>query len=74
MYIVCFLQLIVGLYGFSDDQERAHFGMWPMFASPVLMAADLRSIKNSSKALLQNKNILDINQDPLGKHFENEGK
>ncbi|XP_055958823.1 alpha-galactosidase A-like [Patella vulgata] len=59
--------VIVGLYGLSPDQERAHFGMWSMFAPPLLMAADLRSIRNESKALLQNKNILAINQDPLGR-------
>ncbi|KAK6173345.1 hypothetical protein SNE40_016814 [Patella caerulea] len=59
--------VIVGLYGLSADQERAHFGMWSMFASPLLLGADLRSIKNESKALLQNKNILAINQDPLGR-------
>ncbi|KAK6173347.1 hypothetical protein SNE40_016816 [Patella caerulea] len=59
--------VIVGGYGLSFDQQRAHFGLWAMWSSPLLMAADLRSINNESKALLQNKNILAINQDPLGR-------
>ncbi|KAK6176936.1 hypothetical protein SNE40_015138 [Patella caerulea] len=59
--------LVVGDFGLSYEQERAQFGMWAMFASPLLMSVDLRNIRNESKALLQNKNILAINQDPMGK-------
>ncbi|ESO85223.1 hypothetical protein LOTGIDRAFT_235899 [Lottia gigantea] len=59
-------EVIVGDFGLSYEEERAHFGMWAMFASPLLMSVDLRNIRNSSKALLQNRNILAINQDPLG--------
>ncbi|KAK6176934.1 hypothetical protein SNE40_015137 [Patella caerulea] len=59
--------LVVGDFGLSYEQERTQFGMWAMFASPLLMSVDLRNIRNESKALLQNKNILAINQDPMGK-------
>ena len=61
------LQLIVGDFGLSDDQERIHMGMWALMASPLLMSVDLRTIKPSSKALLLNPYVIAINQDSLGR-------
>ncbi|KAL5011871.1 hypothetical protein ScPMuIL_010422 [Solemya velum] len=59
-------ELIVGNFGLSYEQERAHMGMWAMMASPLFMSVDLRSIRNQSLALLKNKRLIAINQDPLG--------
>ena len=42
-------------------------GMWAIIAMPLIMGNDLRDIRPSSKALLQNKNVIAINQDRLGK-------
>ena len=42
-------------------------GMWAMFAAPLLMSNDLRNISPESKAILQNRGVIKINQDPLGK-------
>ena len=61
------LQLIVGDFGLSYDQQRVQMGMWSLMASPLLMSVDLRTIKNESRLLLQNPNVIAINQDPLGK-------
>jgi len=60
------VQLIVGDYGLSGDEERVQMGLWSMFASQLLMSVDLRSINAVSKALLLNRRVLAINQDPLG--------
>lgn len=60
-------QIIVGNFGLSYDQERVQMGMWCMFAAPLLLSNDLRNIRDSSKALIQNKRLLAINQDRLGK-------
>ena len=57
----------MGNFGLSPAAERIQIGMWSMFSSPLLMSVDLRSVKPASKALLQNKRILAINQDKLGK-------
>ncbi|XP_071124498.1 alpha-N-acetylgalactosaminidase-like [Mytilus edulis] len=59
-------EIIVGDFGLSHDQERVQMGMWCMFAAPLLLSNDLRNIRNSSKALILNKRLLAINQDPLG--------
>lgn len=61
------LKLTVGNFALSDDQERLQMAMWSMLAAPLLMSTDLRTIRRSSKAILLNRNIIAINQDPLGK-------
>lgn len=58
--------LIIGDFGLSYDQERVQMGMWAIMASPLLMSVDLRNIRASSKALLQHRGLIAINQDPMG--------
>ncbi|KAK0050556.1 alpha-galactosidase A-like isoform X1 [Biomphalaria pfeifferi] len=58
--------LVVGDFGLSIYQQKAQMAMWALFASPLMMSLDLRSIDPQAKALLLNKNIIAINQDPLG--------
>ncbi|XP_064608971.1 alpha-N-acetylgalactosaminidase-like [Liolophura sinensis] len=58
--------VIVGDFGLSYDQQRVQMAMWAIMASPMLMSVDLRHIRPESKALLQNRNVLSINQDPMG--------
>ena len=40
--------------------------MWAIFAAPLLMSVDLRTIKPDYKAILQNRHIISVNQDRLG--------
>jgi alpha-N-acetylgalactosaminidase len=58
--------LVVGDFGLSYYQQKAQFGMWALFASPLMMSLDLRNVDPAAKQLLLNKNIIAINQDPLG--------
>ena len=60
------LQLIVGDFSLSHDQQRSHFAFWCLMASPLVMSVDLRSINSDAKALLLNKYAIAINQDPRG--------
>ena len=57
---------MIGNFGLSVDQQRVQMAMFAMLASPLLMSNDLRSIPAESKAILLNKGIIAINQDPLG--------
>lgn len=57
---------MVGDFGLSDSQQKAQMAMWAMFSAPLLMSVELRNIDPRAKALLQNKNVIAINQDPLG--------
>ncbi|XP_046546385.1 alpha-N-acetylgalactosaminidase-like [Haliotis rubra] len=60
-------ELIIGDFSLSYDQEKSQFGMWAMFAAPLYISADLRTIRPEAKAILQNKGVIAINQDPLVK-------
>ncbi|XP_076446539.1 alpha-N-acetylgalactosaminidase-like isoform X2 [Babylonia areolata] len=59
-------QLIIGNFGLSHDQERVQMAVWAILAGPLLMSNDLRSIRKESRDLLLNRNLIAINQDPLG--------
>ncbi|KAL4230660.1 hypothetical protein ACF0H5_011036 [Mactra antiquata] len=58
--------LIVGDYSLSYDQQKAQMAIWSIMASPLFMSNNLRTISDNPKALLQNKAVIAINQDPLG--------
>ena len=47
--------------------------MWAIFAAPLLMSVDLRTIKQDYKAILKNKKIIAVNQDLLGIQVNNPG-
>lgn len=41
--------------------------VWVILGSPLLMSTNLESLSPNSKALLLKKDLIDINNDPLGK-------
>lgn len=59
--------LVIGNFGLSPDQQESQMAFWAIMAAPLIMSNDLRDISPQSKALLQNKHIIAINQDSLGK-------
>ncbi|XP_048583698.1 alpha-N-acetylgalactosaminidase isoform X2 [Nematostella vectensis] len=59
-------QLIIG-DSLTVDQAKAQMAIWSIMASPLIMSNDLRTIKPEFKAILQNKEIIAVNQDKLGK-------
>ncbi|NXW92890.1 AGAL galactosidase, partial [Alopecoenas beccarii] len=66
--IVVFLsQLVIGNFGLSWDQAVTQMAMWAIMAAPLFMSNDLRHISPEAKWLLQNKEVIAINQDALGK-------
>jgi alpha-galactosidase len=48
-------------------ENRAHFSMWAILASPLLAGNDLPNMKPEIKAILTNKDVIAIDQDKLGK-------
>lgn len=59
--------LVIGNFGLSRDQQITQMALWAIMAAPLLMSNDLRHICLEAKALLQDKDVIAINQDPLGK-------
>lgn len=58
--------LIIGDFGLSMDQSRSQMALWAVMAAPLFMSNDLRTISSGARAILQNKMIINISQDPLG--------
>eukprot|EP01083_Nonionella_stella_P016196 45299_1 len=59
--------IIEGDNGLSLSEAESQFAIWAIIAAPLLMSNDLRNMDPKFKSLLQNKEIIAINQDPLGK-------
>ncbi|XP_060935367.1 alpha-galactosidase A [Limanda limanda] len=59
--------LVIGNFGLSHDQQESQMALWAIMAAPLLMSNDLRHICPRSKGLLQNRHIIEISQDPLGR-------
>lgn len=60
-------QLLVGNYGLSFEQSKAQLSVWAILAAPLIMSVDLKSVRPELRDLLLNKDVIEINQDPLGK-------
>ena len=58
--------LEVGNGAMTVDEYRAHFSMWAMMASPLMAGNDLRSMTPETRDLLTNREVIAIDQDPLG--------
>ena len=59
--------LEVGNGKLSMAENRTHFSWWAMLAAPLLAGNDLPNMKPEVKAILTNKDVIAIDQDPLGK-------
>jgi alpha-galactosidase len=67
--------LMVGIVGFGNthpthlkpNEQITHVTMWSLLAAPLLMGCDLTRLDPFTKALLTNDEVLDVDQDPLGK-------
>ena len=68
--------LVVGMYGRSHndtiavnggcttEEYKTHFSLWAMMNSPLMIGCDIRDMNDETKAILMNRDILAINQDP----------
>lgn len=59
--------LEVGNGGMTDTEYRSHFSLWSMMAAPLLIGSDLRKAGPETFEILANKDIIAVDQDPLGK-------
>ena len=59
--------LEVGNGGMSPDEYRVHMTLWAILAAPLLAGNDLSKMSDTDKAILMNKEVIAIDQDPLGK-------
>jgi len=59
--------LEVGNGGMTTDEYRTHMSLWAMFAAPLLAGNDVRNMSADTRSILLNKDVIAIDQDPLGK-------
>ena len=59
--------LEVGNGGMTEDQYRTHMTLWVILAAPLLAGNDLSKMSAATLAMLTNKEVIAVDQDPLGK-------
>jgi len=68
--------LVVGMLGWSSqtrptrltkNEQITHITLWAMSAAPLLIGCDLTQLDPFTKAILCNHDVIEIDQDPLGK-------
>lgn len=70
--------LVVGLYGrkgpsgdlggtgCTDVEYQSQMSLWCLLASPLMISCDVTKMNAATQKILHNKDIIDIDQDPLG--------
>jgi alpha-galactosidase len=68
--------LVVGLVGWGPqlhpsrltaDEQYTHISLWSLLDAPLLIGCDMTQMDAFTKNLLTNDEVIEINQDPLGK-------
>jgi alpha-galactosidase len=68
--------LVVGKVGWGPslhptklkpNEQITHISLWCLLSSPLLIGCDMSNMDDFTLALLTNDEVLDVNQDPLGK-------
>jgi alpha-galactosidase len=67
--------LVVGIVGWGNphksklkpDEQYLHISLWSLFSAPLLIGCDMEKFDDFTLNLLTNDEVIDINQDPLGK-------
>lgn len=71
--------LVVGLHGKSGPSQdqggsgatnteyQSQMSLWSLMAAPLMISNDVRNMDEATRKILTNKDILAIDQDPLGK-------
>jgi len=68
--------LVVGLVGWSanlhpsrltPNEQITHITLWSMLAAPLIIGCDMTRMDQFTKDLLMNHDVIEVDQDPLGK-------
>ncbi|WP_394831165.1 NPCBM/NEW2 domain-containing protein [Pendulispora rubella] len=52
--------------GMTPAEFQAQFSMWAVVAAPLIIGSDVRNISDASVEMLKNREVIAIDQDPLG--------
>ena len=59
--------LEVGNGGMTNIEYRSHFSLWALLAAPLIAGNDLRHMNPEIRDILTNKEVIAVDQDPLGR-------
>jgi len=59
--------LEVGNGGMTTIEYRTHFSLWAIMAAPLIAGNDVRNMTPEIRDILTNKEVIAIDQDPLGR-------
>lgn len=51
----------------TPDEQYTHMSLWSLMAAPLIMSNDLTTLDDFSMSLLTNDEVIEVNQDSLGK-------
>jgi alpha-galactosidase len=52
--------------GMSVAEDRTHFTLWCMMAAPLILGNDLTNMTDETLAIITNREMIAVDQDPLG--------
>ncbi|MEG1580295.1 MAG: hypothetical protein RR386_03430 [Bacteroidaceae bacterium] len=52
--------------GMTQTEYQTQFSMWSMLSSPLTLSCDLRKMSKADLEILKNKEVIALNQDPMG--------
>jgi alpha-galactosidase len=58
--------LEVGNGGMTGTEYRSQFSLWAVMAAPLLIGSDLRQASAETLRILRNREVIAVDQDPLG--------
>lgn len=68
--------MLIGWIGWGDkqhptsltaDEQYSHMSLWSLLAAPLILGCDLSKLDDFTINLITNDEVIEINQDPLGK-------
>ena len=62
--------LEVGNGGMTTEEYRTHMSLWALLAAPLLAGNDLSQMSPTTLSILTNREVIAVDQDPLGKQGE----
>jgi len=59
--------LEIGNGHMTNDEYKTHMSLWALAAAPLLAGNDIRNMTSATKEILLNREVIAVDQDPLGK-------
>lgn len=68
--------LVIGDHGLTFEEQKAHFALWCIMSSPLMLGNDPRSMTPGEKSIVLNELAIYVNQDPTeqGNLIKSDGK